>query len=156
ELTGVPLPLNHQNAFPLKLKPRTQDGGAPQTDADPQKQIRRLTEWDDKAEKLVQQNHPDIGWLFFDKNADGPPDAGYKAGFPFMNVIEVHPIHEVLTLEPTRVYLDNSSKRRLAYNHTIFNWLQLLNQGQRIPGVVNTDAHYNYHGSGGLRNFVRC
>src|SRR5262249_31088770 len=99
---------------------------------------------------------PDIGWLFFDKNADGTPDAGYKDGFPFMNVIEVHPIHEVLTLEPTRVYLDNSSKRRLAYNHTIFNWLQLLNQGQRIPGVVNTDAHYNYHGSGGLRNFVRC
>src|SRR5262249_23221052 len=31
-----------------------------------------------------------------------------------------------------------------------------LNQGHRIPGVVNTDAHYNFHGSGGLRNYVRC
>ena len=155
ELTGIPLPLNHQNAFPLKLKPRTQDGGAPLTDEDPQKQIRRLAEWDDKAEKLVQQNHPDIGWLFFDKNGDGKPDHGYKDGFPFMNVIEVHPIHEVLAMEPTRVYLD-PSKKKLEYNHTIFNWLQLLNQGQRIPGVVNTDAHYNFHGSGGLRNFVRC
>jgi hypothetical protein len=32
----------------------------------------------------------------------------------------------------------------------------MLNQGQRIPGVINTDAHYNFHGSGGLRNYVRC
>ena len=40
-------------------------------------------------------------------------------------------------------------------NHAIFNWLQLLNQGYRIPGVVNTDAHYNFHGSGWLRNYIR-
>jgi hypothetical protein len=39
-------------------------------------------------------------------------------------------------------------------NNTIVNWLQLLNQGVRIPGVVNTDAHYNFHGSGWLRNYV--
>jgi hypothetical protein len=155
ELTGAPLPLNHQNAFPLKPKPRTQDNGAPPIDRDPQKQIRRLAEWDDRAEKLVQQNHPDIGWLFFDKDGDGKPDEGFKEGFAYMNVIEVHPIHEVLTGAPTRVYTDPMGKR-MEYNHTIFNWLQLLNQGVRIPGVVNTDAHYNFHGSGGLRNFVRC
>ncbi|HEY1861224.1 MAG TPA: CehA/McbA family metallohydrolase, partial [Gemmataceae bacterium] len=155
ELTGVPLPLNHQNAFPLKMKPRTQDNGAPTIDIDPQKQIRRLAEWDEHAEKLVQQNHPDIGWLFFDKDGDGTPDEGYKDGFAFMNVIEVHPIHEVLTAAPTRVYADPMGKR-VEYNHTIFNWLQLLNQGVRIPGVVNTDAHYNFHGSGGLRNYIRC
>jgi len=154
ELTGDPLPLNHQNAFPLKMKPRTQDNGAPTNDRDPQKQIRRLAEWDDKAEKLVQQNHPDIGWLFFDKDGDGKPNEGYKDGFAYMNVIEVHPIHEVLTGAPTRVYTDPMGKK-MEYNHTIFNWLQLLNQGHRIPGVVNTDAHYNFHGSGGLRNFVR-
>jgi hypothetical protein len=29
-----------------------------------------------------------------------------------------------------------------------------LNLGYRIPGVVNTDAHYTFHGSGGLRNFL--
>jgi hypothetical protein len=155
ELTGTPLPLNHQNAFPLKMKPRTQDNGAPTIDIDPQKQIRRLAEWDEHAEKLVQQNHPDIGWLFFDKDGDGTPDEGYKDGFAFMNVIEVHPIHEVLTAAPTRIYADNMGKK-MEYNHTIFNWLQLLNQGVRIPGVVNTDAHYNFHGSGGLRNYIRC
>ena len=31
----------------------------------------------------------------------------------------------------------------------------MLNQGYRIRGVVNTDAHYNFHGSGGLRNWIR-
>jgi hypothetical protein len=154
ELTGDPLPLNHHNAFPLKLKPRTQDNGAPTKDRDPQQQIRRLAEWDDKAEKLVQQNHPDIGWLFFDKDGDGKPDEGYKDAFAYMNVVEVHPIHEVLTGAPTRVYTDPMGKK-MEYNHTIFNWLQLLNQGVRIPGVVNTDAHYNFHGSGGLRTYVR-
>jgi hypothetical protein len=155
ELTGTPLPLNHQNAFPLVLKPRTQDQGAPVTDEDPQVQIRRLLEWDDHAEKLVQQNHPDIGWLFYDRDGDGKPDGGYKDGFACMHVIEVHPIHDVLTMEPHQVRVDRTGKR-LRYNHTVFNWLQLLNQGHRIWGVVNTDAHYNFHGSGGLRNYVQC
>jgi len=153
ELTEQPLPLNHQN--PLVLKPRTQDNGAPLTDLSPEVQIRRLYEWDDKAEKLVQQNHPDIGWLFFDKDGDGKPDGGYKEGFGYMHVIEVHPIHQVLSLEPHRLAVDPKGKK-LLHNSTIFNWLQLLNQGYRIPGVVNTDAHYNFHGSGGLRNWVRC
>jgi hypothetical protein len=155
ELTGSPLPLNHHNAFPLRLKPRTQDNGAPQNDKEPEKQIRRLYEWDDGAEKLVQQNHPDIGWLFFDKDGDGKPDGGHAEGFRYMHVIEVHPIHEVLDMEPTKVYTDPKGKK-ITVNHTVFNWLQLLNQGRRIPGVVNTDAHYNFHGSGGLRNYVRC
>lgn len=159
ELTGTPLPLNHHNAFPLEWKPRTQDGGAPVVDLDPQVQIRRLAEWGDPAvlqrgERLVQQNHPDIGWLFFDKDGDGKPDGGYKGGFPYMHVIEVHPIHEVLEMQPTRI-VTNSQKKKVRLNNCIFNWLQLLNQGYRIPGVVNTDAHYNYHGSGGLRIFVR-
>ena len=155
ELTGSPLPLNHQNAFPLIMKPRTQDNGAPLTHPYPPSQIRRLFEWDDRSEKLVQQNHPDIGWLFFDKNGDGKIDGGYQDGFPFMHVIEVHPIHAILDMRPTRIAVRSGGKREIQ-NVRIFNWLQLLNQGYRIPGVVNTDAHYNFHGSGGLRNWVRC
>lgn len=155
ELTGLPLPLNHQNAFPLVLKPRTQDGGGPTIDPDPVKQIRRLAEWDGKSEKLVQQNHPDIGWLFFDKNGDGKPDEGHKEGFVYMHVMEVHPIHEILDMKPMARRVDKMGKIEIR-NHTVFNWLQLLNQGHRIPAVVNTDAHYNFHGSGGLRNYVRC
>jgi hypothetical protein len=71
-----------------------------------------------------------------------------------MHVIEVHPIHAVLDLEPYYLAFD-PKKLRIRNNNRVFNWLQLLNQGHRIPGVVNTDAHYNFHGSGGLRNYVR-
>ena len=36
----------------------------------------------------------------------------------------------------------------------MFQWLQLLNQGRRIPAVINTDSHYNHHGSGWRRNWI--
>ena len=32
--------------------------------------------------------------------------------------------------------------------------MQLQNLGYNSPGVVNTDAHYNWHGSGWLRNYI--
>lgn len=147
ELTGSVLPLGHLNAFPLKMKPHTQNNGGPVTSAI-EEQIKVLSEWDDKAEKLVQQNHPDIGWLFFDKNGDYQRDEGYKLGFKYMNVMEVHPIDSVLAMKPTYVVMT------ILRNNRIFNWLQLLNLGHRIPGVINTDAHYNAHGSGGIFNWV--
>ncbi len=71
ELTGKPLPLNHQNAFPLVMRQHEQDGGAPTPDDDPEIQIERLAFWDGGSEKLVQVNHPDIGWMFFDRDGDG-------------------------------------------------------------------------------------
>lgn len=148
ELTGKPLPLNHQNAFPLHHHPRRQDGGGPQTADDPQTQIERLALWDDRSEKLIQQNHPDIGWLFYDRDGDGRPDGGFSGAFGFMDVIEIHPIdaawHFVAARQPTK-----------DWSNRVFHWVQLLNQGYRIPGVVNTDAHYNDHGSGGLRNWLQ-
>jgi len=147
ELTGQPLPLNHQNAFPLIHKPHTQDGGAPVTDVDPEQQIERLVLWDNRSEKLIQQNHPDIGWLFHDKDGDGEHDAGHARSFQFIDVMEIHPISLASALKPDDGKTDN--------NHRVFNWLQLINQGHRISGVVNTDAHYNYHGSGGLKNWIR-
>jgi hypothetical protein len=65
-----------------------------------------------------------------------------------MDVIEVHPLHTIFDKPTSR------SDRRVD-NNTIVNWLQLLNRGLRIPGVVNTDAHYNFRGSGFLRNYVK-
>lgn len=150
ELTGSPLPLNHQNVFPMKLTPRTQDGGGPQTDGSPETQIERIAAWDGHSEKLIQQNHPDVGWLFYDKDGDQKPDDGYSRSFGLMNVMEIHPIDPLLSPSPFRIV---DGKR--AGNQTAFNWLQLLNQGFRIYGVVNTDSHYNFHGSGGLRIWVR-
>jgi hypothetical protein len=148
ELTGNPLPLNHQNAFPLALKPNTQDNGAPTADDDPATQIERLAFWDSGSDKLVQVNHPDIGWMFRDRDGNGVPDAGFTGMHARIDVIEVHPPDGIFGKTTIR-YGEKT------YNNTIVNWLQLLNQGRRIPGVVNTDAHYNFHGSGWLRNYVK-
>src|SRR5262249_8778736 len=91
---------------------------------------------------------PDIGWMFRDRNGDGTADSGFTGMFGHIDVIEVHP--------PDQIFggpVIGSGAR--TSNNTIVNWLQLLNQGRRIPGVVNTDAHYKYHGSGWLRNYLK-
>lgn len=149
ELSRSPGTRNHQNAFPLILKLHTQDGGAPRTAEDPLVQIERLALWDDGSDKLVQQNHPDIGHIFFDRNGNGQVDEGFPGMIRFMDVIEVHQIERILSRGATY------EARGRILNHRIVNWLQLLNQGYWIPGVVNTDAHYNFHGSGWLRNYIK-
>ena len=149
ELTGLPLPLNHQNAFPLVMKPHLQDGGGPVTDSDIETQIERLALWDNRSEKLIQVNHADFGWLLRDKNGDRTPDEGHARIEPFVDVYEVHPVPDILTLDP---YLTASTYKG---NNRVFNWLQFLNQGRRMVGVVNTDSHYNFHEVGWLRNWVK-
>jgi len=144
ELTGSPLPVNHQNAFPLHHHPHTQDGGGPTTDADPVVQIERLAMWDNGSEKVVQGNHPNIRQQFGDRDNDGKTDDGFRKMFGYMDVIEIHPPAAIFDVfdQPEAI-----GKNRMAH------WIQLLNQGIRVPGVVNTDAHYNHHGSGWLRNW---
>jgi hypothetical protein len=149
ELTGSLLPVNHQNAFPLKERPRTQDGGGPVVDNDnPVAQVERLALWDDGAEKLVQMNHPDLVQVLGDRNTDGAADGGFEGMFGFVDVVEVHPPHEIFLTPSPR---DDPRKK----TSTIFVWMQMLNLGYRVPGVVNTDAHYAFHGSGWLRNYVK-
>ncbi len=147
ELTGGPLPVNHQNAFPLVMKPFTQDNGGPLTDVNPVVQIERLAMWDDGAEKLVQTNHPNLRQIFGDANTDGQPDAGFRSMLQSMDVMEVHPPIDIFSVPGEDLEPSNRG-------NVMFNWMQLLNRGYRIPGVVNTDAHYNFHGSGWLRNYV--
>lgn len=151
ELTGSPLPLNHQNVFPLHHHPHRQDGGGPTTDSDVDIQVQRIAAWDDGSEKLIQQNHPDVGWLVYDKNGDGDYDDGHSSAVALLDVMEIHPIPRVMQTGKTS---DLTAEE--ANSNRIFKWLQLLNQGRRIPGVVNTDAHYNFHGSGGMRNWIAC
>lgn len=150
ELTGSHLPTNHHNAFPMKLHEHKQDGGGPTVDNEVEVSVERLVLWDDRSPKLIQQNHPDIGQLFFDKNGDGLPDGGFERALGHLDCIEVHPPHLIFA-GPTQ-----TSKQSSSGNNRMFNWMQLLNQGHRLPGVVNTDAHYNIHGSGWLRNYVAC
>ncbi len=142
ELTRSPGSVNHQNAFPLILRPHLQDGGGPRTESNPESQIRTLAFWDNRSEKLVQQNHPHIGRILEDHNGDGEPDAGYAQMFDFMDVIEVHPAIKILDT-------DAAGATRIG------SWLHLINRGLRIPGVINTDAHGNFHGSGFRRNYLK-
>ncbi len=148
ELTGRPLPINHQNAFPLVHRPRTQDGGGPAPDANPVVQIERLAMWDGGSEKLVQINHPNIPQIVGDRDANGSPDGGFEKMFSFMDVIEVHPLSNIF-LKPESLPSEREQ------GNAIFHWLQLMNLGYRVPGVVNTDAHWNFHGSGFLRNYIK-
>ncbi len=148
ELTGRPLPINHQNAFPLVPHPRTQDGGGPQADVDPVVQIERLAMWDNNSEKLVQINHPNIPQMVGDRDTNGSPDGGFEKMFSFMDVIEVHPLDNIFKNPET---LPNEREQ----GNAIFHWLQLMNLGYRMPAVVNTDAHWNFHGSGWLRNYIK-
>lgn len=149
ELTGTPLPINHQNAFPLHRHEHEQDGGGPQTDADPVKQIERLALWDNSAAKVVQTNHPNIPQILGDKDLDGKADGGFRGMLGWMDVIEIHPLERAFT--PLAADVSPEDK----YSNRVFCWMQLLNLGYRIPGVVNTDAHYNFHGSGWLRNYLQ-
>jgi len=148
ELTGQPLPINHQNTFPLQFKPFHQDGGAPVIDENPITQIVRLAGWDNNAKKLMQGNHPKLMRIYRDGDDDGNPDGGFRAMLDYMDVIEIHPPQSIFEV-PTELAPPGNR------GNVIFQWMQLLNIGYRIPGVVNSDAHLNLHESGYIRNFVR-
>ncbi len=153
ELTAGPGDLNHQNAFPLEWKARTQDGGGPDTDGSPEVQIERLKRWDGNSDKIVQQNHPDMVHMFFDADNDGNRDRGYPRMISFMDCIEIHPIQAIFWQPFSDKRRPGSSPSDTQRNN-ISTWLQMWNMGTGVPGVVNTDAHYNFHGSGWLRNYV--
>ena len=59
------------------------------SDRDPKVQIGRLWHLDDDSEKFVQQNHPDVAWLYFDKNQDGKIDGGFGTR-PFTHAMELN------------------------------------------------------------------
>ncbi len=148
ELSGPgPVDTMHLNAFPLQLDRAQQHYGAPPQVAEPLAQIQAVRAFIGKREALVQQNHPDIGWLFFDKDGDGVPDSGFGT-LAFTDVMEVFG-GDILSMEPTMGDGEERIKNR------IFNWLQILNQGMRIPGTSNTDAHGLFHAGGTVRNYIK-
>ena len=147
ELTGSPTPVNHQNSFPLIWKPKTQNGGGPRISYNPLVQIERLAMWDNKSEKIVQMNHPNLHQIYGDLDTDGVADKGFRGMLKCTDVIEVHPLETIFKDIPNNP--PSPSRMRIP----MFQWLQLINQGYRIPGIINTDSHYNHHGSGWRRNW---
>lgn len=101
ELSGRPGPgdINHQIAFPLRTQAGQRGYGAPKTDVDPRVQMSRLYHYDQDRFKLMQQNHPNIGWLYFDKNQDGKIDKGFGTE----SITDVMEIRETMADLPAAV-----------------------------------------------------
>ena len=152
ELTGSELPINHHNVFPLIHQPFLQDGGGPRTGEDPDVQVERLALWDDRSDKLIQQNHPDLRRLLEDRDNDNVPDEGFARAIGLIDAIEIHPVERVLQLFP------NAPPPRPGLikgwdDGRLDRWIDLV-QTRPITGVINTDAHWNHHGSGWTRNWI--
>ena len=149
ELSGRPGPgaINHQIAFPLRVSAGAQGGGAPATDKDPKVQMGRLYHLDHDSEKFVQQNHPDIGWLYFDKNQDGKIDGGFGTR-PFTQAME---LNRDITVLLKSLEMPAESKRP----GRGFEWLQMLNQEDRIYGSANSDAHVTAFNDGSIFTWVK-
>jgi len=147
ELSGRPGPgnTNHQIGFPLEIREDRQGYGAPRTDVDPLIQMTRLYELDHRSPKLMQQNHPDIPWLYFDKDRDGVVDGGFGTR-PITDVMEIR--ESMLTV------LTETDPATTRHHNRVFYWLQMLNQGDHILGTANTDAHSVGHQSGSIFNYV--
>jgi hypothetical protein len=154
EMTGSEFTINHQNAFPLVMHAHTQNNGGPEPSSDMDLQIERLALWDDGSEKLVQENHPSLSELFFDVDHNDVVDRGHVRALGFIDVVEVHP-PEAIFWTPLSDETPPHEVAGAPYDNRILSWLQILNRGHRLPAVVNTDAHGNFHETGWLRNFVR-
>jgi hypothetical protein len=149
ELSGRPGPgsINHQNAFPVRVQDGAQSGGAPRTDRDPAVQIGRLYDYDGGAEKYVQHNHPDIGWLYYDRDRDGKIDGGFGTR-RYTHAIEIN--RDIANLLKHLDQKDPAARRG-----TSFYWLQMLNQGDRIFGAANSDAHATGYNNGSIFTYIK-
>lgn len=135
ELTGPPgKSPNHENAFPLHIMEGRQGGGSPGIDPDPYVQLERLYNYDGEKFKFIQHNHPSIPQLYYDKNSDGIPDNGYGTR-KFTQAIEIQDLmYEILRSTDEHATAKEKDNRG-------FQWLQMLNQGDKIFGTATSDCH---------------
>ncbi len=145
ELSGRPGPgdINHQNGWPVKIQEDKRGNGAPKTDKDPYMQMKRLYDYDGGKFKLMQQNHPNIGWLYFDKDRDGVADDGFGTA----SITHCLEINGTLVEFP-RILAGERSRSRL------LPWLQMLNLGYRIYGTANSDSHVVSHATGSVFSYI--
>jgi len=120
--------VTHQNAFPVIHKPGKQDGGALQR---PEHigQLQWLMKWDEGGDKLIQINVP-LG-----------DNLAVQRG---MEVLDVRDLEPIVGLKPIK-----------GRDNRILEWLELLRLGYRLPGVIGSGTFTNYHGSGGVRCYVK-
>lgn len=176
ELTGSG---QHLNAFPFKVDPTAQNGGAPLWNYDPRINAIMLRNWGTPtltpngsrydteanarnkvpyfgggADRWVQANHPIVGSVFFDRNEDGILDGGFEG---FENLIDAAEVWstEILNLSPVYSGKGVAGDGNHGLQNRTFGWLQMLNQGRRVWCVAVSDAHRVFgNGAGGWRTYV--
>jgi hypothetical protein len=155
ELTGAAA---HLNCFPLTVEPFLQDNGAPVWNPDPRISALLLRDWQgERDDRWIQINHPDLQFLFNDRNKRGKPDGGFKGIDQMVNGMETENFAkgEILADSPWKL---SKPKGALATQVTYvrqFIWLQLLNLGYRITPVAVSDAHTVFgNGVGGWRMYL--
>ncbi|CAN5163412.1 hypothetical protein BH23VER1_BH23VER1_16710 [soil metagenome] len=155
ELTGSG---PHLNAFPLEPVPYRQDGGAPVWNRDPR--INAITLRDFQGgdpDRWVHLNHPDMVENFVDRDQDGVADGGFAYLGGMLDAMETENFtgQDILHGAPFLMSEPFGARSRITFVRP-FIWLQLLNQGVRVPAIAVADAH-SVHGNGvgGWRTYVR-
>ncbi len=97
----------------------------------------------------IPQDPPDVGWLFLEQHRHSRVSEQNDRTLPFIDALEVRPLTAILQFGPEHAESPQMRPSR------VLRWLQLLNQGFRIPGVVNSVADDHFHGPGLYRNWIR-
>ena len=170
--------------FPYMYQPRTQGGGAPQRphhcmqvnwlaafgapiDIEEPWQTAKFKEGKyDGPEKLIQILHRDniipenkgnndiwytwagegaLIWpMFRDWDEDGLGDRVEMRFYRYMDTLEVRSLWS---------FIDSEKYPR--QDNDILDWLLMLKHGYRIVGTIGSRAEHNFHGSGGLRCYIK-
>ncbi|MCB1228086.1 MAG: CehA/McbA family metallohydrolase, partial [Verrucomicrobiales bacterium] len=155
ELTGRG---QHFNCFPLEPVPYVQDNGAPVWNDDPRVTALTLRRWQgEKPSRWIQFNHPNLGYLFADRNEDGTVDGGFYGVGDLIDGAESQNFSDSRILSDVPFTVSRTSGSLAAKTSLIreFAWRQLLNLGHRLVAVAVCDAHYVYgNGVGGWRIYL--
>jgi hypothetical protein len=155
ELTGGGA---HQNSFPFKPEPFTQDNGAPVWNTDARITALTLRDWQGaEPDRWIQINHPDMVANFIDRDADGEVDGGFRGLAELIDGIEVQNYRpsNLLDGRPFSVVRNETTRRETVAYHREFIWLQMLNRGHRYAAVAVSDAHSVYgNGVGSWRMYL--
>ena len=155
ELTGSAA---HLNCFPLTVEPFLQDNGAPVWNADARITALTLRGWQgEREDRWVQINHPELQFLFNDRNLDSVADGGLTDIERFVNGMETENfVGEGILADSPWTFSRAKGAIATKVNYVRqFIWLQLLNAGYRINPVAVADAHTVFgNGVGGWRMFL--
>ena len=80
--------------------------------------------------------------LFRDTDDDGVPDRVTSGFARLMDALDVRTLAPLLD---AKAHVEND----------VLHWLMMRASGERMPGVVSSHAADNFHGSGGVRTYVR-